>query len=183
MLFILLFAFTLNAAELDCENPPARDLETWKKCGSLKYLTMGSLDLTGSVTSEIGCYRCGFNRLKFRGGPYALRLRESRMPSASCRDANMTGVQFQGVKASGFNSLDCNYENADFTAAVLTEARFARGNFRGTRFAGADLSGAEFTDCDLRGADFSQALLSRARFRGVKIDSTTKIPEGFHWPR
>jgi uncharacterized protein YjbI with pentapeptide repeats len=183
MLVLLLFAFSLHAADVDCENPASRDLNTWKGCRSLKYLAMGKIDLTGSIADEIGCYRCGFSEVKFRGGPYALRLRESRVSRAHCEEANMNAVKFMGLKAPGFDSRDCNFEGADFTTAVLKEARFVRGNFRGAIFAGADLSGAEFIDTDLRGADFSQALMVRARFQGVKYDDTTKIPEGFHWPR
>ncbi len=183
MLLLLFFAFSLHGADIHCENPESRDLATWKSCRSLKYLNMGRLDLTGSVKEDLGCYRCTFTRLYFKGGPYALRFRESRLIGAKCENANMNGIQMQGIKAQGFEARDCGFEKADFTTAFLQDAKFYGGSFRDAIFAGADLSGAEFENTDLRGADLSQTLLSRTRFRNVKTDASTKIPEGFHWPQ
>ena len=72
--------------------------------------------------------------------------------------AILVGANLERSKLSGVTAM-C----ADFTDAILKDARLVRANLKQASFKGANLSGADLSGADLRGADLRDAVLVGAK--------------------
>ena len=58
-----------------------------------------------------------------------------------------------------YGSTDSNFDNADFSNAIVDRANFRGSSLRGTLFTNAVLTGTSFEGADVEGADFTEAAL------------------------
>ena len=115
-------------------------------------------------------------------------LRYARLDRSDLHQADMTGADLTGASLVGADlrgvRLHCAdisafilsedrlrarcgmASGANFSRAILTEARLSGVEFRGARFDEALAEGADFSYADLTGANFSGAHLERADFTG-----------------
>lgn len=86
--------------------------------------------------------------------------------------ADLTGAVFGGG-ASQEQTLfsPASLIGADFTGAVLKNAKFPRAHMKYARFVDADLTGANLRGTDLLGADFTGADLAGADVTGANLDA------------
>ncbi len=91
----------------------------------------------------------------------------------------MIGANLERSKLSGMVAI-----RADFTDAVLKDAKLIRANLRQCSLAGANLAGADLSGADLRGADLRDAVLVGATIKAcntqdARMDGvlTDKVPD------
>jgi uncharacterized protein YjbI with pentapeptide repeats len=89
-----------------------------------------------------------------------LRVLEHTPRSADAQGATMIGANLERSKMSGVIAV-----RADFTDAVLKDAKLVRANLRQCTMTGANLAGADLSGADLRGADMRDTVLVGATIR------------------
>jgi len=104
-------------------------------------------------------------------------------PGGLCTDANVeyvskTGVNLQGLRASGSDFTDANFSGSDLTGADLHMARFLKLTVDGTKFDSANLVGAMFGwlrsneprfQLKARPPSFANANLAHSKLYGVDL--------------
>ncbi len=83
-----------------------------------------------------------------------LRVIEHTQRSADAQGATLIGANLERSKMSGMVAV-----RADFTDAVLKDAKLVRANLRQCTMTGANLAGADLSGADLRGADMRDTVL------------------------
>lgn len=85
-------------------------------------------------------------------------------------ERSMPGANLAGAKIRSSSFKRANLDEADFSGAFASRAKFISAGLRGTRFDKARLNDADFTKADLRGAFFKNADLRRARFFRSRLE-------------
>lgn len=95
-----------------------------------------------------------------------------RLDFADFRWADMTEVSFVGTDGRDENlSLGRgSFKGANFSEAILKDAKLGGSNFSYAKFQGADLRGADLRDADFTRADFTGADLTDADVTGADLD-------------
>jgi uncharacterized protein YjbI with pentapeptide repeats len=90
------------------------------------------------------------------------------------KGGDLTGANFDGVKALYMCMSMANFTNVSFRDADLTGANLGHSNLTG-----ADLTGANLDITSLKGADLSRAKgLTQAQLDEACSDSETQVPAG-----
>jgi uncharacterized protein YjbI with pentapeptide repeats len=90
------------------------------------------------------------------------------------KGGDLTGANFDRVKAHYMCMSQANFTNVTFRGADLTGANLANSNL-----SGADLTGAVLDITSLKGADLSHAIgITQAQLDQACSDSATKLPAG-----
>lgn len=121
------------------------------------------IDLTGQSPRGLKLNRADFN---------GAVLTETYFDSSSLRgstfvDTTFTKASFAGADLSGAE-LYFSRGPADFSDAILTEAKILYSSFEGSVFRGADLSHANVSS-DFVNVDLSEAKLTGGRFEGTNF--------------
>ena len=79
-------------------------------------------------------------------------------------DANLTGVDLNGIELTGVDFTGANltgvdFTHADFTRTISYHVSFTRANLTGTNFTGVDLTSAVLTGANLTRANLTGAIL------------------------
>lgn len=99
-------------------------------------------------------------------GSKSLRLYDPKAEEAGTRIAVFAGANLQGSRLSGAVSVA-----ADFSNALMREAKLVKANFQRTSMVGADMTGADLSHVDFEGADLSGAVLFGAETRSWNVRS------------
>jgi uncharacterized protein YjbI with pentapeptide repeats len=108
-----------------------------------------------------------------------LRLLEHVNRVAEAQGATLAGANLERSKLSGVVAI-----RADFTDAVMRDAKLVRANLKqatmsGVNLAGADLSGADLSGADLRGAVLVGATTYACNTTDTRMDGVlTDLPSG-----
>lgn len=90
------------------------------------------------------------------------------------KGGDLTGANFDGVKAQYMCMSKANFTNVTFRGADLTGANMANSNLTG-----ADLTGAVLDITSLKGTDLSHARgLTQAQLDQACSDAATRLPAG-----
>jgi uncharacterized protein YjbI with pentapeptide repeats len=150
--------------------------EALTRAGHIRRAELAHHDLRGAnFGHHTGAYLGGldFQAANFAGANLTgCRLTDCSLQQASFRGAVLDGVCFGG-----------NLRQADFECASLERCSLRGARLRGARFTNANLRKADLAHADLRGADLSSAVLDGARLEEARHDATTRVPEGFVFPR
>ena len=74
-------------------------------------------------------------------------------------EADLSGVNLQGVRMFDANLVKANLEGADLRSATLDGARFIRANLTNAILSGAYAFNADFRKAIIDGADFTDVML------------------------
>jgi uncharacterized protein YjbI with pentapeptide repeats len=110
-----------------------------------------------------------------------VKLQDTVLSQVSFEGCKMLGLHFEDCHPFGLSvdATDCQMDYCTFYKVVLKKRRFSGCQFREADFTGADLSNSVFTACDFTLARFDGTTLERCDFRlsrGYSIDpSSNKI--------
>lgn len=98
-------------------------------------------------------------------------------------EATMRGLVAAGVKLSRADFSSAVLTDARFTGSILRQVQFRNAKLHNSDFTRADLSGADFSGADLSGADLETASgLTAAQLEDACGDARTKLPIGLSVP-
>ena len=97
-----------------------------------------------------------------------------------CADADLQGVQFNGVDLRHVDFRGANLKDANFHGADLRQTDFQRCNLDGVGFQHAYLHGANLADTDLRSAELTHCVLSQADLRGATLPNAVPAVPGLN---
>ncbi len=155
-----------RAAAGAAEPPP-----WWREGGAcLRGAELAGADLPDADLTGADLTGADLARVRLRSG----RLRRARLDEAQLVAADLSGADLSEVQASEADFTDALMEDARLTGAVLRFARFNGALLDGANLDGADLwaakmDGAEAMDCSLRGAVLHEASLAGADLTGANL--------------
>ena len=128
-------------------------------------------DLRGTRIESANMVGADLERADLRGGALTADGSYAQPEPVNFRGANMTGTRLIGSMAN----------NADFSDAILVDAKIHGADLRGARLVGTDLSNADFNGVNLTGANMRNAILTGVdadKIRNMGIDLSTAITDG-----
>ena len=149
---------------------------TMRRC-DLRGSCLRGADLTGADLFEADLREGSIAAVdKGRG----LRLLEHVTRASEAHGATLVGANLERSKLSGILAV-----RADFTDAILKDAKLVRANLKQASFAGANLAGADLSGADLSGADLTDSVLigatiylcntTNARMEGALTDMPSGV--------
>jgi uncharacterized protein YjbI with pentapeptide repeats len=91
------------------------------------------------------------------------------LSAAETMERHRAGASLRGIDASAGDFSGCDLQGADFTEALLDQARFTGANLAGAVFTAAVLRAADFKGADLTGAVLQGATGPEADFREAQL--------------
>src|ERR1700721_262775 len=118
------------------------------------------VDLSGAEVRGRNLCDADFTRAILHGAKVAvdrakgLRLLEHANRVGKSQGASLAGANLERSKLSGVIAV-----RADFTDAIMKDAKLVRANLKQATMSGANLAGADLSGADLSGADLRDAVL------------------------
>lgn len=153
----------LDHATLYCADLQHADLsDASLKRADLRGACLRGCDLTGADMFEAdlreGSIAAADAKMGFRMLEHGRRLSEAH-------GAILTGANLERSRLSGIVAI-----KADFTDAVLKDAKLVRANLKQATMTGCNLAGADLSGADLAGADLRDAILIGAVTNACTFD-------------
>ena len=143
--------------------------------------------LTNGNLRKVNLEGASLNRANLRKSNLSeANLRRIQLVGANLSEANLTNANLQEAGLIRANLEKASLRNADLTGAYLYDSSLSCADLRGANLQGCilyqvDLSKVDFSNADLRRVDFSRSQhIRQASFNGIRFDSDTKWPDGFH---
>lgn len=125
--------------------------ESSMRRSDLRGACMRGADLTGADLFEADLREGSIAAVDRAKG---LRLLEHVNRVADAQGATLAGANLERSKLSGVIAI-----RADFTDAIMKDAKLVRANLKQATMSGANLAGADLSGADLSGADLRDAVL------------------------
>lgn len=96
------------------------------------------------------------------------------MSSFDCKQMNSRLMQFFSSFSFPLKKPDSNFEQTDFSNAIVDRASFAGSSLRGAIFQNTVLTGTSFIGADVENADFTEAAIGSFDLKNLCKNPTLK---------